>query len=52
MMYYIEDPDGTVVAKFDGVDVDVRDGDEIVEVDSTSELSDVTANWIEQYLEQ
>jgi len=49
MKYYIEDPDGNVVAKFDGRKRETRPDDEILEVDSVNELSKIDANWIEYY---
>ena len=49
MRYYIQDGDGQVVAKFDGVEVELREGDTVVEVDSVDELSDIDAEWIDYY---
>ena len=49
MMFYIEDEHGTVIAKFDGVNVDLRENDQIVEVDSHEELNQTTVKWIDYY---
>lgn len=49
MRYYIKNEDGGVVAKFDGIDVEVKEKDEKVEVGSVQKLSDIEVNWAEHY---
>ena len=51
MKYYIENSDKEVVAKFDGVEIDIKEGHERHEVDSVEELSEIdVADWDNDYL--
>jgi len=48
--YYITDGDGRVVAKLDGIEVSLKDGHEVHEVESVNELSDVDVDeWDSDY---
>lgn len=44
MRYYVTDSDGRIRGKFDGVDTDLPDEYNRHEVDSISELSDITVD--------
>jgi hypothetical protein len=50
MTYYIEDADGRVVGKFDGVEVDIKSDHDDITVDSVSDLPTVD-EWDDDYLE-
>lgn len=49
MIFYVADEDGRVVAQFDGVEVDVKDGHERHEAESIDDLPGVD-EWDEDYL--
>jgi len=50
MMFYVEDLDGRVLGKFDGLDIELEDGRSRHEVESVTELSSVVVDeWHDEY---
>jgi len=52
MRYYIKNKQGDIVGKFDGKEVNIRDEDEIVEVGTVEELSEIEVEWLDYYNKQ
>ena len=50
MKFYVTDSDNNVVGKFDGVDIELKDGHERHEVESVEDLSEIEVDsWDSEY---